>query len=88
MGLRKSSNAAMKIYRENKRIADNIKTIDTRTTSDFTVNINDNFSTKKPMDANKKRRLMQLNHDNLNLLQRLENVKSCYDTASIQKSRQ
>ena len=66
MGVRKSSNAAMRIYRENKRISDNIKTIDQRTSSDFNI---DPLNAKKPvMDANKKRRLMQLNHDNLNLL--------------------
>ena len=66
MGVRKSSNAAMRIYRENKRISDKIKTIDQRTSSDFNI---DPPNAKKPvMDANKKRRLMQLNHDNLNLL--------------------
>jgi hypothetical protein len=73
----------MKIYRENKRIHDNIRTIDNRTTSDFTLGESSNG--KKPMDANRKRKLMQINQDNINLLNRLENVKSCYDAASIQK---
>jgi len=76
----------MNVYRENKRIADSLNSVENRTTSNFTT-ITEN-SPKKPMDANRKRKLMQLNHDNLHLLNRLENVKSCYDSAAIHKQRQ